>query len=114
MAHLKHRLSESRAANVRLEVTCAELRTEGARLLGSQQALATIRQQLLTQNTSLDKGQRSFKETWEREKDDMKNHILSLRNELHETRQLVSSREIHSVRFVSMETELNFSKQTVM
>ncbi len=114
IVHLKQRLSESRAATVRLEVTCAQLRTEGARLLGSQQALATIRQQLLTENTSLDKGQRSFKETWEREKDDMKNHVLSLRNELHQTRQLVSSREMHSVRLVSMETELNLSKQTVI
>lgn len=78
MVHLKQRLAESRQLTVRLEVQCAQLRTEGARLLGSQQALVAIKQQLLAEN----KGQRSFKEIWEREKDDMTNQITSLRNEL--------------------------------
>ena len=91
IAHLKQRLAESRQSSIRLEVQCARLRTEGARLLGSQQALLAIREQLLAENSSLDKGQRSFRETWEREKNDMSSQIGLLQNELNKASHVMSA-----------------------
>lgn len=84
IVHLKQRLAESRQASIRLELQCAQLKTEGARLQGSQQALITIREQLMAENNSLDRGQRSLRENWDRERDEMTNEITLLHHELNE------------------------------
>ena len=87
VVHLKQRLSDSRQAAVRLEMKVAQLKTENAKLLGSQQALNTIREQLSQENSRLSSREREMDGEWQREREKLTDQINSMTAEAHQLRQ---------------------------
>ena len=87
VVHLKQRLSDSRQAAVRLEMKVAQLKTENAKLLGSQQALNTIREQLSQENSRLSSREREIDGEWQREREKLTDQINSMTAEAHQLRQ---------------------------
>lgn len=83
---MKQRLSESRQASVRLEMKLAQVKTENAKLLGSQQALNTIREQLTQENSRLSYREQEIDSEWQREREKLSNQINSLTGEAQELR----------------------------
>ena len=78
VVHLKQRLSESRQATMRLEMKLATLKTENAKLLGSQQALNVIREELSQENSRLSNREREMDSQWQREREKLTNQLNSI------------------------------------
>ena len=88
---MKQRLSESRQATVRLEMRLAQVKTENAKLLGSQQALHSIKEQLSQENSRLACRERERDSEWQREREELSNQINSMTTEAQQLR-----RQIHA------------------
>lgn len=94
VVHLKQRLSESRQASVRLEMKLATLKTENAKLLGSQQALNAIREQLSQENSRLSNREREMDSHWQREREKLTNQLNSITAEAEQLKaQLAQQKE---------------------
>lgn len=94
VVHLKQRLSESRQASVRLEMKLATLKTENAKLLGSQQALNSIREQLSQENSRLSNREREMDGHWQREREKLTNQLNSITAEAQQLKaQLAQQKE---------------------
>ena len=94
VAHLKQRLSESRQASVRLEMKLATVKTENAKLLGSQQALNAIREQLSQENSRLTNREREMDGHWQQEREKLTNQLNSITAEAQQLKiQLAQQKE---------------------
>lgn len=104
---MKQRLSESRQATVRLEMKLAQVKTENAKLLGSQQALNSIKEQLSEENSRLACRERELDGEYRREREKLTNEINSMAAEAKHLRQQL---QLQSDEFLVSTTFLHISE----
>lgn len=89
---------------MRLEMKVAQVKTENAKLLGSQQALNSIKEQLSQENSRLALREREMDSKWQKERERLTNEINSmtaeaqeLKRQLHLQREEMMVRRVYSV-----------------